>query len=163
MYQLETYMVNIVHDPLCWWNNYIKSMERRYIQGEDSAPFLSKYFQPACSNHTVTLLCQAASIYINTAAAVLSCKPRPDQSAPHQPNWTALLSWHWDFVCELWPFIKITFVFQWQQEIEQYRRSKEVTVKGRDCPKPILKFHEAAFPSRLNSTNDGRSLAAKIF
>uniref|UniRef100_H3DJF8 RNA helicase n=1 Tax=Tetraodon nigroviridis TaxID=99883 RepID=H3DJF8_TETNG len=33
------------------------------------------------------------------------------------------------------------------QEIEQYRRSKEVTVKGRDCPKPILKFHEAAFPS----------------
>ncbi|XP_041641106.1 probable ATP-dependent RNA helicase DDX5 [Cheilinus undulatus] len=33
------------------------------------------------------------------------------------------------------------------QEIEQYRRSKEVTVKGRDCPKPIIKFHEAAFPS----------------
>ncbi|TWW59796.1 putative ATP-dependent RNA helicase DDX5 [Takifugu flavidus] len=37
------------------------------------------------------------------------------------------------------------------QEIEQYRRSKEVTVKGRDCPKPILKFHEAAFPSKLAS------------
>ncbi|TKS68811.1 putative ATP-dependent RNA helicase DDX5 [Collichthys lucidus] len=33
------------------------------------------------------------------------------------------------------------------QEVEQYRRSKEVTVKGRDCPKPIVKFHEAAFPS----------------
>ncbi|KAM4583774.1 putative ATP-dependent RNA helicase DDX5 [Odontesthes bonariensis] len=33
------------------------------------------------------------------------------------------------------------------QEIEQYRRIKEVTVKGRDCPKPIIKFHEAAFPS----------------
>ncbi|XP_034044993.1 probable ATP-dependent RNA helicase DDX5 isoform X2 [Thalassophryne amazonica] len=33
------------------------------------------------------------------------------------------------------------------QEVEQYRRSKEVTVKGRDCPKPIIKFHEAAFPS----------------
>ncbi|XP_038133961.1 probable ATP-dependent RNA helicase DDX5 [Cyprinodon tularosa] len=33
------------------------------------------------------------------------------------------------------------------QEVEQYRRSKEVTVKGRDCPKPIIKFHEAAFPN----------------
>lgn len=34
-----------------------------------------------------------------------------------------------------------------QQEVEQYRRSKEVTVKGRDCPNPIMKFHEANFPS----------------
>ncbi|XP_056135475.1 probable ATP-dependent RNA helicase DDX5 [Lampris incognitus] len=33
------------------------------------------------------------------------------------------------------------------QEVEQYRRSKEVTVKGRECPKPIMKFHEATFPS----------------
>ncbi|KAL4648025.1 putative ATP-dependent RNA helicase DDX5, partial [Arapaima gigas] len=33
------------------------------------------------------------------------------------------------------------------QEVEQYRRSKEVTVKGRDCPNPIVKFHEANFPN----------------
>ncbi|XP_018617673.1 probable ATP-dependent RNA helicase DDX5 [Scleropages formosus] len=33
------------------------------------------------------------------------------------------------------------------QEVEQYRRSKEVTVKGRDCPNPIMKFHEATFPN----------------
>ncbi|XP_061628331.1 probable ATP-dependent RNA helicase DDX5 isoform X1 [Phyllopteryx taeniolatus] len=33
------------------------------------------------------------------------------------------------------------------QEVEQYRRSKEVTVKGRECPKPIIRFHEAAFPN----------------
>ncbi|XP_069553260.1 probable ATP-dependent RNA helicase DDX5 isoform X2 [Brachyistius frenatus] len=33
------------------------------------------------------------------------------------------------------------------QDVELYRRTKEVTVKGRDCPKPIVKFHEAAFPS----------------
>ncbi|CAL8329627.1 unnamed protein product [Lota lota] len=33
------------------------------------------------------------------------------------------------------------------QEVEQFRRTKEVTVKGRECPKPILKFHEATFPS----------------
>ncbi|TRY54933.1 hypothetical protein DNTS_020699 [Danionella cerebrum] len=32
------------------------------------------------------------------------------------------------------------------QEVEHYRRSKEITVKGRDCPKPIIKFHEANFP-----------------
>ncbi|XP_066560335.1 putative ATP-dependent RNA helicase DDX5 isoform X1 [Amia ocellicauda] len=33
------------------------------------------------------------------------------------------------------------------QEVEQYRRTKEVTVKGRECPNPIMKFHEASFPS----------------
>ncbi|XP_063039886.1 probable ATP-dependent RNA helicase DDX5 isoform X2 [Engraulis encrasicolus] len=33
------------------------------------------------------------------------------------------------------------------QEVEQYRRSKEVTVKGRECPKPIMQFTEASFPS----------------
>ncbi|XP_056309436.1 probable ATP-dependent RNA helicase DDX5 isoform X1 [Danio aesculapii] len=32
------------------------------------------------------------------------------------------------------------------QEVEHYRRSKEITVKGRECPKPIVKFHEANFP-----------------
>ncbi|XP_016124897.1 probable ATP-dependent RNA helicase DDX5 isoform X1 [Sinocyclocheilus grahami] len=33
------------------------------------------------------------------------------------------------------------------QDVEHYRRSKEITVKGRDCPKPIVKFHEANFPN----------------
>merc|ERR1712168_1140325 len=33
------------------------------------------------------------------------------------------------------------------QEGEQYRRTHTVTVKGRDCPNPIMKFHEASFPS----------------
>ncbi|KAG5279897.1 hypothetical protein AALO_G00082780 [Alosa alosa] len=33
------------------------------------------------------------------------------------------------------------------QDVEQYRRTKEVTVKGRDCPNPILQFYEASFPS----------------
>uniref|UniRef100_A0A8C4HX04 RNA helicase n=1 Tax=Dicentrarchus labrax TaxID=13489 RepID=A0A8C4HX04_DICLA len=37
--------------------------------------------------------------------------------------------------------------YQEHPDVEQYRRTKEVTVKGRDCPKPIVKFHEAAFPS----------------
>ncbi|CAL8285816.1 unnamed protein product [Boreogadus saida] len=33
------------------------------------------------------------------------------------------------------------------QEVELYRRTKAVTVKGRDCPDPILKFNEASFPT----------------
>ncbi|XP_051996374.1 probable ATP-dependent RNA helicase DDX5, partial [Xyrauchen texanus] len=33
------------------------------------------------------------------------------------------------------------------QEVEQYRRGKEVMVKGRDFPKPVIKFSEANFPN----------------
>ncbi|XP_054616461.1 probable ATP-dependent RNA helicase DDX5 isoform X1 [Dunckerocampus dactyliophorus] len=33
------------------------------------------------------------------------------------------------------------------QEVEQYRRAKTITVKGRSCPNPIVNFHEAGFPS----------------
>uniref|UniRef100_A0A673JUP6 RNA helicase n=1 Tax=Sinocyclocheilus rhinocerous TaxID=307959 RepID=A0A673JUP6_9TELE len=33
------------------------------------------------------------------------------------------------------------------QDVEHYRRTKEITVKGRDSPKPIVKFHEANFPN----------------
>lgn len=36
-----------------------------------------------------------------------------------------------------------------QQEVEAYRRSKTITYKGRDCPNPIAKFHEASFPCKL--------------
>ncbi|KAG9468095.1 hypothetical protein GDO78_013766 [Eleutherodactylus coqui] len=32
------------------------------------------------------------------------------------------------------------------QESEQYRRSKEITVRGHNTPKPLLSFHEANFP-----------------
>jgi len=33
------------------------------------------------------------------------------------------------------------------QDVEMYRRNKTVTVKGRDCPGPIMQFHEANFPN----------------
>ncbi|XP_072882465.1 probable ATP-dependent RNA helicase DDX5 [Hemitrygon akajei] len=33
------------------------------------------------------------------------------------------------------------------QEIEQYRRNKEITVKGLGCPKPVFNFVEASFPT----------------
>ncbi|KAF7220664.1 probable ATP-dependent RNA helicase DDX5 [Nothobranchius furzeri] len=33
------------------------------------------------------------------------------------------------------------------QELEQYRRTRAITVKGRECPNPITKFHEASFPT----------------
>ncbi|XP_044152720.1 probable ATP-dependent RNA helicase DDX5 [Bufo gargarizans] len=32
------------------------------------------------------------------------------------------------------------------QDAEQYRRGKEITVRGQNCPKPVLQFHEASFP-----------------
>ncbi|XP_068435547.1 probable ATP-dependent RNA helicase DDX5 isoform X4 [Clinocottus analis] len=33
------------------------------------------------------------------------------------------------------------------QEVEQYRRAKVITFKGRNCPNPITHFNEASFPS----------------
>ncbi|XP_061740270.1 probable ATP-dependent RNA helicase DDX5 isoform X1 [Nerophis ophidion] len=33
------------------------------------------------------------------------------------------------------------------QEVENYRRVKTITVKGRNCPNPIVNFHEASFPT----------------
>ncbi|XP_075034098.1 putative ATP-dependent RNA helicase DDX5 isoform X2 [Mixophyes fleayi] len=35
------------------------------------------------------------------------------------------------------------------QECEQYRRSKEITVRGHNTPKPILQFHDANFPANI--------------
>lgn len=43
------------------------------------------------------------------------------------------------------------FFFFSQQEVEQYRRAKTITFKGRDCPNPILKFPEANFPCTLHT------------
>lgn len=39
-------------------------------------------------------------------------------------------------------------IFALQQEVEQYRASKEVTVRGHNCPKPIINFYEANFPGK---------------
>nr|KAF6415469.1 DEAD-box helicase 5 [Molossus molossus] len=35
------------------------------------------------------------------------------------------------------------------QEVETYRRSKEITVRGHNCPKPVLNFYEANFPANI--------------
>ncbi|XP_063312219.1 probable ATP-dependent RNA helicase DDX5 [Pelobates fuscus] len=37
-------------------------------------------------------------------------------------------------------------------ETEQFRRSKEITVRGFNCPKPVLHFHEANFPANVMET-----------
>ncbi|XP_032833559.1 putative ATP-dependent RNA helicase DDX5 isoform X1 [Petromyzon marinus] len=34
-----------------------------------------------------------------------------------------------------------------QHEVDEYRRKKEITVKGQSCPKPVFSFEEASFPS----------------
>ncbi|XP_076021154.1 putative ATP-dependent RNA helicase DDX17 [Genypterus blacodes] len=33
-----------------------------------------------------------------------------------------------------------------QVDLEEYRRKKEITVRGSGCPKPIIHFHQAQFP-----------------
>ena len=43
-------------------------------------------------------------------------------------------------------------VFHLQQEVEGYRVSKQVTVKGNPCPKPILRFDEGGFPDYIMDT-----------
>ncbi|CAH6776320.1 probable ATP-dependent RNA helicase DDX5 [Meriones unguiculatus] len=35
------------------------------------------------------------------------------------------------------------------QEVDTYRRSKEITVRGHNCPKPVLNFYEANFPANV--------------
>lgn len=42
-------------------------------------------------------------------------------------------------------------LFFFQQEVEQYRRAKTITFKGRECPNPILQFPEANFPCMLHT------------
>lgn len=39
------------------------------------------------------------------------------------------------------------FNFFLQQEIEAYRQRSELSVHGRNMPKPVLAFEEASFPS----------------
>lgn len=47
----------------------------------------------------------------------------------------------------------LIFLHSLQPEVEQYRRSKTITVKGRDCPNPIMKFHEASFPCKFENNS----------
>lgn len=37
-----------------------------------------------------------------------------------------------------------------EREVSEWRKSKEITIKGRDCPDPIFSFDEAGFPAELN-------------
>ena len=46
----------------------------------------------------------------------------------------------------------VFFVLRLQQEIEMYRKKKEIFVKGHRVPKPVATFEEAGFPDYLHST-----------
>lgn len=58
---------------------------------------------------------------------------------------------HWD-LSRLQPFTKDFYVphpdvaNRPQHEVEEYRISKEITVKGRSIPNPVITFDEAGFP-----------------
>ena len=52
--------------------------------------------------------------------------------------------WAW-WVCGLTPC-------PLQAEVEQYRRAKEMFVRGHGVPKPVTQFEEAGFPSYIHNT-----------
>jgi hypothetical protein len=58
---------------------------------------------------------------------------------------------HWD-LSRLQPFRKDFYVphpdvaNKPQHEVEEYRSSKEITLKGRSIPNPVWTFDEAGFP-----------------
>ena len=37
-----------------------------------------------------------------------------------------------------------------QQEVDDYRRRSELTVLGRNVPKPVIAFEEANYPSKFH-------------
>jgi ATP-dependent RNA helicase DDX5/DBP2 len=36
-----------------------------------------------------------------------------------------------------------------EEEVEAYRRRREITVEGRDVPKPVLEFRDVGFPGMI--------------
>lgn len=45
--------------------------------------------------------------------------------------------------------IVLLFNFSCQNEIDQYRKTKDIFVRGRKVPKPVFTFEEAGFPSPI--------------
>lgn len=39
-----------------------------------------------------------------------------------------------------------------EREVEEYRQLREVTVEGRDVPKPVKSFHDVGFPGMSYQT-----------
>ena len=46
----------------------------------------------------------------------------------------------------------VSYVVYLQQEIEIYRKKKDIFVKGHRVPRPVATFEEAGFPDYLHST-----------
>lgn len=40
----------------------------------------------------------------------------------------------------------LSFHFSCQAEVEEYRKMKEMTIVGRNVPRPVKNFHEILFP-----------------
>ena len=56
-------------------------------------------------------------------------------------------------LCSCMTYIRVVFyVVYLQQEIEMYRKKKEIFVKGHRVPRPVATFEEAGFPDYLYST-----------
>lgn len=38
-----------------------------------------------------------------------------------------------------------------EAEVEEYRKKREITVEGRDIPKPVKSFRDVGFPGKFSS------------
>lgn len=54
----------------------------------------------------------------------------------------------WSTILLLFIFI---FVYFFKYDVEEYRKRKEITVRGSGCPKAVTNFHQAQFPREFNS------------
>lgn len=45
-------------------------------------------------------------------------------------------------------FTSCLFSLCFQCDVEEYRRKREITVRGSGCPKPVVSFHQAQFPRK---------------
>lgn len=45
-----------------------------------------------------------------------------------------------------------------EEEVETYRRSEEIKVRGHNCPEPILNFYEADCPAKCHGHDCKREL-----
>jgi len=55
-----------------------------------------------------------------------------------------------DFVGQMMKYFVMMVILQ--QEIQKFYIEKQITVKGRNCPRPVFSFDEVGFPGRLNTS-----------
>lgn len=50
-------------------------------------------------------------------------------------------------------YVWFIIVVPCQFDVEEFRRKKEITVRGSGCPKPLTSFHQAQFPRKSSNSS----------